>query len=55
MKEGGGGGRFGGAKRRRKNNFGTPWKTQRNLKGGGGAVGRWECSRTATIRERESG
>ena len=55
MKEGGGGGRFGGTKRRRKNNFGPPWKNHGKLKGGGGAVGRWACSITATGRERKSG
>ena len=53
--EGGGGGRCGGAKRRRKNNFGPPWRTRGKLKGVGGAVGRWACSRTATGRERKSG
>ena len=56
MKEGGGGGRCGGAKRRRKNNFRPPWNTHGKLKvGGGGAVGRWACSRAATRRERKSG
>ena len=35
-------------------NFGQLWKTQRKLKGGGGAVGRWACIRTATGRERKS-
>ena len=38
-----------------KKNFGTPWKTRGNLKGGGGAAGIWECSRTATGKERKSG
>ena len=55
MKEGGVGGRCGGTKRRRENNIGTPWKTRGKLKGGGGAVGRWACSRTATGRERKFG
>ena len=55
MKEGGIGGRCGGAKRQQKNNLGPPWKTCGKLKGGGGAVGRWECSRTTTGRERKSG
>ena len=53
--EGGGGGRRGGAKRRRKNNFGTPWQTRRKLKGGGGALGRWACIRTAIGGEGNSG
>ena len=53
MKEGGGGGRCGGAKRRRRNNFGPAWKIYGKLKGGGGAVVRWTCSRTATRRERK--
>ena len=55
MKDGGGGGRYGGAKRRRKNNFGPPWKTCRNLKGGEGAVNRWACIRNETVREKKSG
>ena len=29
-------------------NFKPPWKTHRELKGVGGAVGRWSFSRTAT-------
>ena len=36
-------------------NFGPPWKTRRELKGGGGEVGRWARSRTVTGRERKSG
>ena len=55
MKEGGGRGRCGGANRRRKNDFGPPWKTCGELKGGGVAVGRWACSRTATGRDIKSG
>ena len=55
MKEGVKGEKSGGAKRRQKNKFGQPWKTHGKLKGGGGAVGRWACSRTATGRERKSG
>ena len=55
MKEGGGRGRCGGAKRRQKNNFGPPWKTRGEIKGGGGAVGRWACSRTVIVRERKYG
>ena len=55
MKEGGGGGRCGGAKRHRKNDFGTPWKIYGKINGGGGAVGRWAYSRTATGRERNYG
>ena len=51
----GGGERRGGAKRQRKNNFGPPWQTRGKLKGRGGAVGRWACSRTATGMERKSG
>ena len=35
--------------------FGPPWKTRGKLKLGGEAVGRWECSRTATGREKKSG
>ena len=38
-----------------KKNFGPPWKTRGKLNGGGGAVGRRACSRTATGRERNSG
>ena len=55
MKEGGGGLRRGGAKRQQKNNFGPPWQTCGNLKGGGGEVSRWTCRSTATRRERKSG
>ena len=55
MMEGGRGGRCGDAKRRREKNFGPPWNTCRKLKVGGGAVGRWACSRTATRRERKYG
>ena len=55
MKEGGRGGSCGGAKRQQENNFGTPCKTRGKLKGGGGAVGGWACSRTTTGRERKSG
>ena len=55
MKEGGGGGRCDGAKTQQKNNFGPPWKNCDKLKGGGGVVGRWACSRTTTGRERKSG
>ena len=55
MKEGGGGGKCGGANRRRKNNFGPTWKTRGKLKGGGGAVGIWACSRTETRRDRKYG
>ena len=55
MKEGGGGGRCSGAKRQRKNNFGPPWNTRGKIKGGGGAVGRWVCSRNSTRREGKSG
>ena len=36
-------------------NFRPPWKTRGKLKGGGGAVGRYACSRIATVRERKSG
>ena len=54
-KEGGEGERRGGAKRQHKNNLGPLWKISRKLKGGGGLVGRWACSRTATRRERKSG
>ena len=36
-------------------NFGPPCKTHGKLKGGGGAVGGWECSRIKTGRERKSG
>ena len=54
MKEGGGGGRFGGAKRQRKHNFSPPWKTHGKLKLGGGALGIWACSRTATGSDRNS-
>ena len=43
-----------GTKRRRKNNFRPPRKTHGELKGGG-AVGRWACSKTATRRERKYG
>ena len=53
MKEGGEGGNRGGAKRRRKNNLGTSWQTYRNIKGGGGLVGRLSCSRTRNGREGE--
>ena len=55
MKEGGAGGSCGGSNRQLKNNFGKPWKTHGKLKGGGGAAGKWSCSRTATRRERKSG
>ena len=48
-------GRRGGAKRRRKNNFRPPWQTRGKLKGGGGALGRWVCSRTANAMESKSG
>ena len=37
------------------NNFGPPWKTHGELKGGGGAVWIWACSSTATVREMKSG
>ena len=37
-----------------KKNFEPPWKTHGKLKEGGGEVGRWACSRTATGRERKS-
>ena len=36
-------------------NFGPPWKTRWNLKGGRRLVGRWACSRTGAGREREAG
>ena len=35
--------------------FGPLWKTRRKLKGGGGAVGIWACSRTTTGTESKSG
>ena len=43
------------APRGNEKNFGPPWKTHGKLKGGGGAVGRWACSRTTTGQERNSG
>ena len=54
VEEGGGVGRCGGAKRRQKQ-FGTTWKNCGKLKGEGGAVGRWACSRTETEGETKSG
>ena len=55
MKEGGGGGRCGDSNRRQKNNFGSPFKAREKLKGGGVAVGRCACSRTANGREKKYG
>ena len=46
--------RRGGAKRQRGNNFGSPWNMSGKLKGGGGLVGTWSFSMTATGRERKS-
>ena len=54
-KEEGGGGRCGGTKMQRKKRSGTPCQTRGKLKGGGGAVERWACSRTATGRDRKYG
>ena len=51
MKNGGKVETRGGLKRRRENNFGTPCEIIGKLKGGGGSVGIWACSRTATERE----
>ena len=38
-----------------KKNSGPPWNNRGKLKGGGGAVGRWACSRTSTGRDRKYG
>ena len=54
-KEGGGVQRRGSANRQQKINFGPPWKTRGELKGGEGEMGRWACSRSETVRERKSG
>ena len=41
--------------RGKRKNFGPPWQTYGKQKGGGGAMGRWVCSRTATRSKRKSG
>ena len=43
------------APRRDEKNFGPHWKTRGKLKGVGGALGGWACSRTTIGRERKSG